>query len=165
MNKRGLLMIALLASLALNLFWLGGMGWRMVNGRDYAQSLLPPSTGWILRDLPESRRAELEPVAREGIASARPARREMFRAQRQVNELIGDENFDPEALAEALARLRELSMAYQTLSHEQMVEILARLSPEERLAAREFVRRGGPPRAGRDGPRGRDLPRREEIID
>lgn len=157
MNKRNLLVILLVASLGVNLLLIGGIGWRMADRRESAQSLVPPNTGWILRDLSEARRAELEPAAREGFESARPARIEMFRAQRRVNELIGDEAFDRDALEDALAQLRERSMDYQTLSHEQAVNILERLTPVERRAATEFVRRGGSPRAGRDGPRGRNL--------
>lgn len=165
MNKRNLLVFLLLASLALNLLLIGGIGWRMANAREYVQSLVPPTTGWILRDLSEERRAELQSAAREGFESVRPARREMFRAQQRVNELIGNESFDREALEEAFAKLRELSMDYQSLSHEQTVEILERLTPAERQAATEFVRRGGPPRAGRDGPRGRNLPPRSPEPD
>ncbi len=165
MNKRNLLIILLIASLGLNLLLVGGIGWRMADRRESAQSLVPPNTGWILRDISEGRRAELEPAAREGFESVRPARIEMFRAQRRVNELIGDEAFDRDALEDAFAQLRELSMDYQTLSHEQTVNILERLTPAERRAVTEFVRRGGPPRAGRDGPRGRNLPPRDPEPD
>lgn len=163
MNKRNLLVILLVASLGVNLLLIGGIGWRMADRRDYAQALVPPNTGWILRDLSEERRTELGDAAREGFESVRPARAEMFRAQRRVNQLIDDEEFNREALAEAFAQLRRTSMDYQTLSHEQTIEILEQLTPEERQAATEFVRRGGPPRAGRDGPRGRNLrPRNSE---
>lgn len=165
MNKRNLLLILLLASLALNLLLIGGIGWRMANARDYVQPLVPPSTGWILRDLSEGRRAELQPAAREGFESVRPARIEMLRAQRLVNELIGGDSFDQEALEDAFAQLRELSMDYQALSHERTTELLELLTPEERQAATEFVRRGGRDRAGRDGPRGRDLPPRNSEPD
>lgn len=165
MNKRNLFVILLIASLALNLLLIGGIGWRMANAREFVQSLVPPTTGWIVRDLAEERRNVLQPMVREGFESVRPARIEMFRAQRRVNELIGDENFDREALVEAFAQLRELSMDYQTLSHEQTVEILEHLTPAERQAATEFVRRGGPPRAGREGPRGRNLPPRRDEPD
>lgn len=165
MSKRNLLVTLLIASLALNLLLVGGIGWRMANAREFVQSLVPPTTGWILRDLSEERRAELQPTAREGFESVRPARNEMFRAQRRVNELIGNENFDRDALAEAFAQLRELSLDYQELSHEQTVDLLERLTPEERQATTEFVRRGGPPRAGRDGPRGRNLPPRSSEPD
>lgn len=85
----------------------------------------------------------------------------MFRAQRCVNELIGNENLDRDALAEAFAHLRELSLDCQELSHERTVDLLERLTPEERRTIIEFVRRGDPPRAGREGHRGRNLrPRR-----
>lgn len=162
MNKRKLLIFLLLASLAVNLLLIGGMGWRMANARQFMQSMIPPTTGWILRDLSEERRAELESSARESYQSVRSARAEMFRAQRRVNELIASEEFDREALESALTQLREVSMDYQALSHEQTLNLLEHLTPEERQAATEFVRRGGPPRAGRDGPRGRNLPPRRD---
>ena len=158
MNRRNLLIGLLLASLALNLLLVGGIGWRMANAREFVQSLLPPTTGWIVRDLPELRRDELRPIVRESYDTVRPARSRMFRAQRQVNELIGSDDFDREALTRAFTQLRQSSMDYQARSHEQTIDILEQLTPAERSAASEFVRRGGSHRAGREGPRGRDLP-------
>ena len=160
MNKRNLLIILLIASVAVNLLLIGGIGWRIASARQFVQLLIPPNTSWIVQDLAEDRRAELEPIMRESFEPVSPARTELFRAQRRVNELIGNESFDREALEDALAQLRERNMDYQALSHEQTLEILGRLTLEERRAVTEFVRRGGSPRADRDGPRGRDLPRR-----
>lgn len=158
MNKRNLVFL-LLASVAINLLLIGGIAWRSANVRQFVP-LIPPSTGWIIRDLDEARRAELAPMTRESFESVRTARAEMFLAQRRVNELISAQSYGRDAVEDAFAELRELSMDYQALSHERTVRILQQLTPEERQAAVEFVRRGGP-RAGRDGPRGRDLRSRE----
>ena len=76
-------------------------------------------------------------------------------AQRQVNELMSAQPFDGDALNAAFADLRDASIRYQALSHDQTSDILALLSEEERQAAMEFVQRRGP-RDGRDGFRGRD---------
>ena len=110
--------------------------------------------GWVVRDLEPQRRSELEPQLAASFEQIGPIRREMIGAQRRVNELMSAQPFDAAALTAAFATLREASMRYQEISHEQTSEILGLLSEEERLAALEFVQRRGP-RDGRDGFRGR----------
>ena len=48
-----------------------------------------------------------------------------------------------------VVEVRDASMAYQALSHEQSVELLSQLTEEERKMATEFVNRRGP-REGRE---------------
>ena len=156
MTKKRILLIGLLFSISINLFFVGGIAYRVANfdGEEFSRPL-PPNIGWVVRDLEESRRSELEPQLRQSFAEIFSIRREMMRAQRQVNDLISAQQFDANALNVAFASLREANIRYQALSHDQTSEILALLSEEERQAALEFVQRRGP-RDGRDGFRGRD---------
>lgn len=155
MTKNRLFLLGLLISISINLFFVGGIAYRVLDVRDEASSRpLPPNVGWIVRDLDEQRRAELEPQLRASFEQIGPVRREMMSAQRRVNELMSAQPFDTAALSEAFATLREQSIRYQALSHEQTSAILAQLTEEERVAALEFVKRRGP-RDGRDGFRGR----------
>jgi len=156
MTKKRILLIGLLLSISINLFFVGGIAFRIASfqGERFGRPL-PPNVGWIVRDLEESRRSELEPQLRESFAEIFSIRREMMNAQRLVNDLMSAQPFDANALNVAFADLREANIRYQALSHEQTSEILLLLSEEERQAALEFVKRRGP-RDGRDGFRGRD---------
>ena len=155
MTKNKILLLGLLLSLSINLSFVGGIAYRVANQGERSGRPLPPNVGWVVRDLEESRRGELEPQLRESFAEISPIRREMMNAQRQVNDLMSAQPFDANALNGAFTTLREASIRYQALSHEQTSEILGLLSEQERQAALEFVQRRGP-RDGRDGFRGRD---------
>lgn len=144
MTRRRLLILALFVSVAINLFFIGGVGYRMLTFEDRGSARpLPPNLGWIIRDLPDQRRAQLADTIRAGAESIRPLRREVFASQRRVNELMAAEQFDSQALQAAFAELRQASDRYQQATQEQTVAILAELTPEERQSAREFVRRRG----------------------
>ncbi len=155
MTKNKLFLFGLLVSMSINLFFVGGIAYRVMNFQDERSGRpLPPNVGWIVRDLDPERRTELEPQLQASFEQIGPIRREMISAQRQVNELMSAQPFDAAALSAAFATLRDASMRYQAISHKQTSEILGLLSEEERLAALEFVQRRGP-RDGRDGFRGR----------
>ena len=155
MTKQRLLMLGLLVSISVNLFFVGGIAYRVMNFQDENTGRpLPPNVGWVVRDLDEQRRSELEPQLQASFDQIRPIRREMINAQRAVNELMSAQPFDADALASAFATLRDANVRYQEMSHEQTSEIFGLLTEEERLAALEFVQRRGP-RDGRDGFRGR----------
>lgn len=156
MTKNKALLLGLLASIAINLFFVGGIAYRVANFQgERSGRPLPPNVGWVVRDLEESRRSELEPQLRASFEEIDPIRREMINAQRQVNDLMSAQPFDANSLNAAFTALREASIRYQALSHEQTSEMLGLLSEEERQAALEFVQRRGP-RDGRDSFRGRD---------
>lgn len=156
MTKNKILLLGLLVSISINLFFVGGIAYRVANFQDERSGRpLPPNVGWVVRDLEESRRSELEPQLRASYEEIEPIRQEMMNAQRQVNELMSAQPFDGNALNSRFAKLREASIRYQALSHEQTSEILGLLSEDERQAVLEFVQRRGP-RDGRDAFRGRD---------
>lgn len=156
MTNNKFLLLGLLLSISINLFFVGGITYRVANfDGERSGRPLPPNVGWVVRDLEASRRGELEPQLRQSFEAIDPIRREMMSTQRQVNELMSAQPFDANALNAAFASLREASIRYQALSHQQTSEILGLLSEEERQAALEFVQRRGP-RDGRDGFRGRD---------
>jgi len=162
MTRRKLLLAFLLLSLGANLFLIGGISYRtlsMQQGRDGRP--LPPNLGWLVRDLSEERRAELDTILRTGSEQIEPLRQEIYRAQVLVNELMSAEPFDAEALEEAFAELRAVSNRYQEITQTQTVSILEQMTVEERETARDYVsergRRDGRPGPGA-GPGGRPPP-------
>ena len=149
MSRNKLILIALLASIAINLVFVGGIGYRTSSVRESLPRPFPPNIGWVVRDLSEERRAELEPLLEQSYQEIRPMRREMFEAQRRVNELMASTDFGSAALEQAFTELRTVNDRYQTLSHQQTISLLGELTEAERQMAQEFVQRRGP--RGRDG--------------
>lgn len=147
MRSRKWLVFGLVASLAINLALAG-----FVVGRLGAPGLAPvaldPSLGLIrvVRGLPDDRREALSGELREHFRSLRPNIRQMRVAQRQINESLAEEPFQPQALTEALATFRGALLDSQQHSHEVLVAIAARMTPDERRQLGEaMTRRRGPP--------------------
>ena len=76
MTKKRILLIGLLFSISINLFFVGGIAYRVANfdGEEFSRPL-PPNIGWVVRDLEESRRSELEPQLRQSFAEIFSIRR------------------------------------------------------------------------------------------
>lgn len=156
-NKRHLLLWILTASLALNLFFVGAIGARMLSRDDSGRRSTPPSLGWILRDLEPQLQESLRPQLQEYGESLRPIRGQMFRAQRDVNRLLDQDPLDDDAILAAFSALREINLRYQEMSHEQTLAVISQLAPEQRSRVFRFMsgRRnpldgGGFHRSGRD---------------
>jgi uncharacterized membrane protein len=147
MSKSKIILITLLVSLALNLFFVGGILFRVSNFKEFGPRPMPPNVSWIVRDLSEPRQIELAPLMTKNRSDANIIRRQMFEAQRRVNEQMARPDYDTKALEKAFVELRSIGLQYQKLSHQQMLAILSELTAEERTIAREFMQRRGP----RDG--------------
>lgn len=138
---------ALLLSVALNLVFIGGISYRVLDIGETRPRPLPPNIGWAIRDLnPERRdeiRNELGPPMSTTNNEIPLIRSEVAQAQQRVNELMTADNFSEENLSEAFLRLRDAESRYQQLSHQQTARLLSRMTHEERLAARQFIERRG----------------------
>ncbi|MGA1072778.1 MAG: periplasmic heavy metal sensor [Pseudohongiellaceae bacterium] len=149
LNRRRGLIVALLISIAINLFLVGGVAYRfyLINSEASIGRPLPPNISWLIRDLTPERQEELRAGLRERGMQGRAARIRLFEAQSESNRVMTQDPFDEEALVAALAELRDAANDYQRLSHLQAVETLSQLSAKERRNAVEFINRRGP----RDG--------------
>lgn len=145
-NRRRGLIVALLISIAINLFFVGGVAYRLyrLNSETNIGRPIPPNISWLIRDLTAERQEELRAGLRERGIQGRAARMRMFNAQRESNRLMTQDPFDAEALSAAFAELRDSANEYQRLSHLQTVKTLGELSTEERRNAVEFINRRGP---------------------
>lgn len=136
-NKRQALLWTLAASLAQNLFFVGAIGARMLDRRDRPST--PPSLGWILRDLEPQLQASLRPQLQQYGESLRPVRGQMFRAQREVNQLLTQDPLDDDAIRAAFDELRQINQRYQQMSHEQTLSVIGQLAPEQRSRVFRFM--------------------------
>ncbi len=143
-SKSKLLLLALLLSVGVNLFLVGGIIYRVTLHSAFGPPPMPRNVGWLVRDLSDARQQELQPLLENNRQQSEALRREIFNAQRRVNELMVSSNFDSAALNSAFAQLRSTSADYQAVSHQQTVDILSRLSETERKLAQEFIERRGP---------------------
>ncbi|MFK7865273.1 MAG: periplasmic heavy metal sensor [Pseudohongiellaceae bacterium] len=144
MTKPKAVFLTLIFSVALNLFFVGGILYRVSTFSQFGPRPIPPSTSWIVRDLSEDRQLELAPFLEQDRVDGRSLRQQLGAAQRRVDELIGGNDFDANALRIAFAELRETNLNYQQFSHDKMLTLFEQLSPEERAAARDFKQRRGP---------------------
>ena len=155
MNRQTALLLALLLSLAVNLLVAG-----VVIGRHSAGGREPPPAAWAARELPAEARRLVRQRMRSQIESVRPLRRELGESQAAIRAAITAEDYDPQALKDALAKLRTIDARYKALLHDSVAEIAADLPRAQRIALlRAAMRRGepgGPPGQGPPGgpPRG-----------
>ena len=149
MTRQNALLVALLVSVAINLLIAG-----VVLGRLGAPHREPPPAAWAARELGPETRGLVRERMREQLPQVRPLRREMGEAQRAVRAAVTAEDFDPEALRAALARLREAGNRYEQFIHENLADLAASLSPQERgaLVRAALERRGGGDRGPRRPP-------------
>lgn len=143
-SRNKLFLLILLISLPLNLFLVGGIVYRVAFHPEFGPRPLPRNISWIVRDLSQDRQLELQPLLESNRQESESLRREMFNAQRQINELMASSNFNSDELNAAFAELRNSGNEYQALSHQQTVDILSRLTEDERKLAQEFLQRRGP---------------------
>lgn len=150
LSRKNIMLLAAVCSIGLNLFFIGALAARYMDRPERPQE--PPSLRWVMRDLDPAARERLQPQMSTYGETLRPLRGEMFRAQRQVNELLAAEPLDQEAVRQAFVQLREVNLRYQELTHRQLVEVFGQLSTEQRARAMRFMMERRSP----DGDRGGD---------
>ena len=128
MNKRVFLVTLLVFSIGLNLVFIGVVVGRqlfaMPSGRAHFE--------WMTREVSEETRSKLRSAMREHKLASLPARIELRKAQHQLHTaIITDEYVEADVVAR-LAELRRASLDLQEFMHDQMVENLRQLAPEER---------------------------------
>ena len=167
MKKETVILTALVVSVAVNLlvagFLVGQLALkpRLPHGPGPAVMVSPePGPAWRL---PQRDRDKLDRKTVKALRQtfqhhnevARPTRTSMREARRRVRELLAEDEFDADAMRQALGDLRTRTNEYQELRHGQMVDTMADLTPEERLRVYRFL--SGPDRGkGRDKGRGSD---------
>ncbi|MDX1491467.1 MAG: periplasmic heavy metal sensor [Pseudohongiellaceae bacterium] len=136
-TRRQVITIVLIISLGLNLLIIGGIAARALSRPDFRP--VPPNLSWAVRNLDEQTAQQLRPVLEEYGDVIRPLRGDMFRAQRQINQLITEDPMNKEAIADAFDRLRQAGLQYQEISHRQTISLFEMLTPEQRVQAMSFM--------------------------
>ncbi len=144
----------LIVSLVFNLL-LGGFIIGRMSGAGMPGMGPDPTMGLhrLLRFLPDERRRELLTDMHSQRSAMRPRLEEIRATQQGIGAAVAAEDFDREALINALAAFRSHLETTQARSHETFITIVEGLTPEERIRLAKAMRRGRG--AGRGGPRGR----------
>ncbi len=144
-RTRNGLIIALVISLALNLLLVGiGIGQRFYGGPPMMRMNPMMGLAHFTQELPETRRKDLTNALDEFRDASRPAIGEMRSLQKRLREEIRKDPVDPAALREALIALQTHMQANQASSAEAFVRLMQALTPEERQALDQSLRRGPP---------------------
>ena len=150
MNEKRIVYL-LFVSLAINLVFIGGLGFRAMSFAERNHGPISSNLGWAIRGLSAERSNQLMsslnlPVNNQNLSIA-AARSNMIKAQRDANEVMRSSNFQEDTLRDALSALRTSNMHYQELSHEQMTLLFSKMTDQERKAASDFLNRIGPRRS------------------
>jgi uncharacterized membrane protein len=130
------LLVALLASLALNLVIVGsvaGAMWRFRKPPPWASAVTPNLLGYA-STLPAPRRKQLWDTTAEERRHIRPFRREVRTAREETVKALVAEPFDKQGFLAAQARQSEAESRARQAVQDLYVKIAEGLTPEERHA-------------------------------
>ena len=147
----------LAVSLIANLLLVGFVVGRMTSGFAMPPMRPDPTMGIyrMIDFLPEARRDEIKGLLRSDMRSIYPELRELRQVHRRIRDAVTADPFVRADLDKALADLRARLGSTQVSAHESFVEVVSKLTPEERARLADAMRR--PPRGfGRDRPHERD---------
>lgn len=148
--RRNWLRIALMASLALNLLFIGVVaGKAMRHGGPFGWQHHGGPHGAFFRRIDEPRRTELRQVLEGDRAEIDGKRAEIEKLRQGVRDLIARDTFDATAVESAVAGVMAARMELRQGGTKRFIAALSRMTPDER---RSFMKRRG--WRGRDGDKG-----------
>lgn len=150
------LTIALLASLAVNLFVIGAAAGVLLSGRlqptPAGQPIGPMALWRAGDDLPEQERQAYHTLLREQSMAVRDDVRRSRHARRDAFRALGDDPVDAPAVRGRLDEARRLEMQARGRVESSLVDFAARLPPRERAELAQGLTEFAPgPRLGRPG--------------
>ena len=80
MSRKNFIILALLVSAGINLFFIGGIVSQVSNNgsREAGSRPFPPNISWVVREIDEASRDELQQILRQSYEAIRPIRGEMM---------------------------------------------------------------------------------------
>lgn len=134
-KRKSWLVIALCASLAINLLVVGVVIGARINGGPPHAAMMNNaafSVGHAIRQFDEQRATQLWPIARPHFKGLRPELRKLRDAQREWERSFATEPVDLQALDRNYAALHKNIAAIQQMNFGAIRALAAELSPEER---------------------------------
>ena len=137
MDKRHWIAAVLVVSLGLNLVGAGAL-----LARWYMGSPSPPMV-WALQGMDQSVRQQMRPLLRDKSEAVAPLRRAYRESLKDIRKVVTSEPLDEVALAAALADMRAVSTRYQLEMHNTALELLPKMSREQRVRLLQRLMQGG----------------------
>lgn len=128
--------ILLAASVALNLFFIGLMGGAWLKG-ERGEDRSGRMGAMLMQALPDSRHDEIRALTEASEAERGGTRRDRREIYRQMREAMRAEPFDRAAFVAGQQQIIEQRVGSYTARDARMVEFMASLSLEERIAVVE----------------------------
>ena len=128
---------ALIASLALNLLFVGTIGgsiWAFRHHAPWSTSGVNAHLLGFTGTLPAERRYAVWQATREERRAMRPLRKEVRAARAEARRILLVQPFDKQKFAEAQMRVLDAEVAARRAAHNLFVGVAAVLDPEERAA-------------------------------
>ena len=132
--------IALIASVALNLFLIAAIGVVVFVGAGAGRRIQQPVLRHAAQSLNPADRAGLLTMLRTQGRAARPANQRARALRLEGWSSLGDPTFDPAAAKTKLAEARNLNLATRGAVEDAVVDFAAGLPPSERAALGQALR-------------------------
>lgn len=152
---------ALLVSAGLNLLLIGGAAGAYVSGVRLQRPEAPqatvermPGPRAFIQALPEPTRTKVREDLASSWVESRQRREAAVQARRDAFAVMATEPYNAANVKAAFARLRQSDQDAIAVFHDNIADVLATLSPEERREAMEALRRATPARRDAVMPRG-----------
>jgi uncharacterized membrane protein len=143
MGRRGLL-IALIVSLAVNLFAVGAVVGALFLGPRMHMAVRGPPFWTAAAELPPARRDAYRRMLRGDAGEVREAMRDARRARRDAWRSIGESDFRPQETAARLDHARRLEMQARSVVERRILDFAVTLPPDERAVLAEGLAKSGP---------------------
>lgn len=132
--------IALIASVALNLFLIAAVGVVMFLGAGPGRRIQQPVLRHAAQSLNPADRAAFLTMLRTQGRAAKPSNQRARALRLEGWGSLGDPTFDPTAAKAKLAEARNLNLATRSAVEDAVVDFAASLPPSERVALGEALR-------------------------
>lgn len=144
MKRRRWIWIVLIASLALNLLFVGfvaGSWWRH-GGPGGRHQIITGSVEKLMQDLPPAKREHASALLKQHRETVKPARQQIKEAKKAAKEALLTEPYDEEKVKAALSRFREIRSLRHESQHNMLLGLLKELNLEEREKLLNNIRAG-----------------------
>ncbi len=126
------MIVALVASVGLNLFLGGLMAGRLLKSGGEREARMPPPVARLFDQLPETARESMQGAMRQRQGEMRQRMQSMRAARESVGEKLAAEPYDRAAVEVALAELRQRQVDMRGVFHGALAETAAGLPLDQR---------------------------------
>lgn len=143
-KRRRWIWIVLIASLALNLLFVGFMAgsWWRHGGPGERHKIITGAVEKLMQDLPQAKKDHAAALLKRHRETIKPVRQQIREAKNAAKEALLTEPYDEEKVKAALLRFREIRALRHESQHRMLLDLLKELNLEEREKLLNNIRAG-----------------------